>query len=146
MAVQLVPLGSYWNCAKPLAGLAVIDPDCPLVTSLMFAWTPFVVSCSATCRLSPDAMKRSRVRFGVNVVSVESSGFAGACATPSLVTKANSNVSSPTLAKHVGFWVVPLTGSSSRLKMFMAAHHRTGSHVSAPTATAHVGHGTQPGG
>src|ERR1700693_4372034 len=146
MAVQLVPVGSYWNWANPLAGLAVIEPDCPLEMSLMFAWTPLVGSCRATCKWSPHAMKRSFVRLGVKVASVESSGLAGAGATPFLVTNANSKVSSPTLARQVGFWVVPLTGSSSRLKTFIAAHHLTGSHVPAPTATAQVGHGTHPGG
>ena len=91
-------------------------------------------------------MNRSFAGSGVYVVSVESIGFAGACETPFLVTNANWKVSMPTLAAHVAFWMVPLTGSSSRLKMFSAAHHLVGSHVLAPTATDQVGHGTQPGG
>src|SRR2546428_11610960 len=99
-----------------------------------------------TFRLSPDDMKRSRALLGVKVVRVELSGLAGAWATPSLVTKANSNVSKPTWAAQVAFMKVPLTGSSSRLKTFIAAHHLTGSQELAPTATAQVGQGTQPGG
>src|SRR6266849_8404699 len=98
------------------------------------------------CILSPDDMKRSRALSGVKVVRVASSGLAGAWATQSFVTKANSNVSIPILAAQLAFWNVPLTGSSSRLNTFIAAHQRTGSQALAPTATAQVGHGTQPGG
>ena len=75
-----------------------------------------------------------------------SSGFAGAWATPFLVTKANWKVSMPTFAAQVGFCRVPLIGSSNRLKTFIAAHHRVGLQVSAPIATDQTGHGTQPGG
>jgi hypothetical protein len=84
--------------------------------------------------------------FGVKVASVESIGFAGAWAMPFLVTNANWNVSRPTRLAQVEFCVVPATGSSSRLKTFIAAHHCVGLQVSAPMATAQVGHGTQPGG
>ena len=99
-----------------------------------------------SCRLSPEFMKRSCLGFGVKVARVESSGFAGAWATPLLVTKANWKVSMPTFAAQVGFCRVPATGSSSRLNTFIAAHHWVGLQVLAPTATAQVGHGTQPGG
>ena len=91
-------------------------------------------------------MNRSFPGLGVNVPSVESIGFAGACATPFRVMKANWNGSSPTLLRQVAFWMVPLTGSSNRLKTLRAAHHLVGLHVSAPIATAQVGQGTQPGG
>jgi hypothetical protein len=33
IASQLVPVGSYLICANPLLGLAVIDPDWPVVMS-----------------------------------------------------------------------------------------------------------------
>src|SRR6476620_2899864 len=99
-----------------------------------------------TCSRSPEFINKSSRGFGVKVASVESSGFAGAWATPLLVTNANWNVSMPTFAAQVGFWIVPATGSSNRLNTFIAAHHLVGLQVSAPTATAHVGHGTQPGG
>src|SRR3954451_8646019 len=95
---------------------------------------------------SPEFMKRSFFGSGVKMVSVESIGFAGACATPFLVTNANWKVSMPTFAAQVGFCRVPATGSSRRLNTFIAAHHFVGLHVPAPTATAQVGHGTQPGG
>src|ERR1700730_1663007 len=99
-----------------------------------------------TCSLSAGFMKRSRSLSGVKEVKVASSGLAGAWAPPSFVTKANSNVSIPTLAAQVAFCMVPLTGSSSRLNTFIAAHQRVGSQELAPTATAQVGQGTQPGG
>ena len=54
--------------------------------------------------------------------------------------------SSPALAAHVGFCVVPFTGSSDRLSMVSAAHHWVGSHDPAPAAIANVGHFTHPGG
>jgi hypothetical protein len=94
-----------------------------------------------TLSLSPDFMNRSVPSFGVKVSRVDCSWFAGPCATPFRVTNANWNVSIPTLAAHVGFCSVPFTGSSSRLNTFIAAHHLVGLQVSAPMATAHVGHG-----
>jgi hypothetical protein len=42
-----------------------------------------------SCSRSPEFMKRSCRALGMNVASVLSSGFAGACATPFFVTKAN---------------------------------------------------------
>src|ERR1700693_6313267 len=117
--VQLVPVGSYLICAKPLAALAVIDPDWPDVASLMTTWRPCAVSCRVTARLSPELMNRSLVGSGVKVASVLCSGLGGAWVLPFLVTKAKVKVSMPTLAAHVEFCRVPLTGFSSTLKMFM---------------------------
>src|SRR5262249_10394351 len=91
-------------------------------------------------------MSRVFAGSGVYVASVASIGFAGACETPLLVTNAKLKGSMPTLAAPVAFCVVPATGSSSRLKMFSAAHHLVGSQVPAPAATAHVGHPIHPGG
>src|SRR5215831_8247457 len=121
-----------------------MDPVCPVVRSLITACRPFCVSRRPTLRLSPEFMNRSLAGSGVNVARVESTGFAGAWETPFLVTKAKLKYSRPVLAAHVAFCVVPLTGFSERLKMFIAAHHLVGSQALAPTATAQVGHGIQP--
>src|SRR5438309_11057896 len=82
MPLQLVPVGANLICLKPFDGLAVIEPDLWLVRSLICAFTPWGVSWMDSARRSPEFMKRSCLAFGVNVFRVESSGFAGACATP----------------------------------------------------------------
>src|SRR5215469_1050319 len=112
----------------------------------MTVWRPFGLSCRCTCRLSPEFISRSLLRSGVKVARVDSTGFAGAWETPFLVTNAKLKYSVPVIARQVLLSRVPATGSSARLKMFIAAHHLVGSQLLAPTATAHVGHGTQPGG
>src|SRR5215472_8987952 len=146
MLLQLVPVGSYWTWPNPLAALAVIDPCCPVVWSLMTACSPFAVSPKDTFRASPELMNRSFFGSGVNVAVVDCTGFAGAEVRPFLVTKAKLTYSSPVVAWQVEFSTVPLTGSSARLKIFIAAHHLVGSHPLAPTATCQVGQGTHPGG
>src|SRR6478735_9200909 len=108
--------------------------------------SPSGVSCWVTSSWSPEFMNRSLDGSGVNVVRVESTGLAGAWLTPVLVTKAKFTYSIPTRAAQVGFCRVPATGSSESPKIFRAAHHLVGSQVLAPTATAQVGQGTQPGG
>src|SRR5215471_7494113 len=140
MLLQLVPVGSYWTWPNPLAALAVMDPVCPLVRSLMTVCSPFGVSRSDTLRLSPEFMNRSLFGSGVNVATVESTGFAGAVVRPFLVRNAKLTYSMvlPILAWQVGLRTVPLTGSWARLKMFIAAHHRVGSQPLAPTATCQV--------
>ena len=65
IALQLLPVGSYWIWTNPLDGLAVIEPDWWVDRSLISACKPFAVSCMATCRLSPEFMKRSCCGFGV---------------------------------------------------------------------------------
>src|SRR5215470_622768 len=143
---QLVPVGSYWTWPNPLAALAVIDPFCPVVWSLMAACSPFGVSFRDTFRLSPEFMNRS-LGLGVNVAVVEFTGFGVAVGRPFLVTNAKLTYSGlPILARQVAFWMVPATGSWARLKMFMAAHHLVGSQALAPIATCQVGQGTHPGG
>src|SRR5579872_586198 len=143
---QLVPVGSYWTWANPLAALAVIDPDSPVLRSLMAARSPFPVSLSDTFRLSPEFMNRSLAGSGVNVAVVESTGFGGAVGWPFLVRNAKLKYSSPpTCAAQVEFSTVPATGSSARLNMFIAAHHFVGSQPLAPAAICQVGQGTQPG-
>src|SRR6266851_7263268 len=73
--VQLVPVGSNLTWPNPLAALAVMDPVCPLVRSLMTARNPFGVSRRDTFRLSPDfheqvpgRIRRERGRGGVDGV------------------------------------------------------------------------------
>src|SRR6516164_6006381 len=100
----------------------------------MTACNPLGVSRMDTFRLSPEFMNRSFC------------GSGGASVLPFLLRNAKLTYSRPVLAAQVGFSVVPVTGFSARLKMFMAAHHLVGSHALAPTATCHVGQGTQPGG
>src|SRR5256712_8312784 len=146
MASQLVPVGSYRTCAKPLSGLALIDPVARAVTSLMTTRTPFEVSANETFSRSPELMNRSLFGSGVKVVSVESTGLAGACDRPFMVMNAKFTYSMPTRLAQVEFWKVPLTGSSDRPKMAIAAHHLVGSQPLAPMATAQVGQGTHPGG
>src|SRR5215472_2748385 len=146
MLTQLVPVGANCTWPNPLAALAVIDPVCPLVRSLMTACKPCGVSRRDTFRLSPEFMNRSFFGSGVSVAVVESTGFAGAVGTPFLVMNAKLTYSVPVTARHVGFSNSPLSGSWARLKMLIAAHHLVGSQPLAPTATCHVGQGTQPGG
>src|SRR6516164_6374752 len=144
---QLVPVGSYWTWPNPLAALAVMDPLCPVVKSLMTVCNPFGVSRRDTLRLSPEFMNRSFLGSGVNVAVVACTGFAGFVVRPFLVRNAKLKYSGlPIFARQVEFWKVPATGSSARLKMFIAAHHLVGSQALAPTATCHVGQGTHPGG
>ncbi len=91
-------------------------------------------------------MNRSVDESGVKVASVESIGFAGAWAIPLFVMNAKFTYSSPAFARQAALFVWPVTGFSERLSMFSAAHQCVASHELAPTATAHVGQGTQPGG
>src|SRR6516162_7518293 len=135
MFMQLLPVGANRTWPNPLAALAVIDPVCPLVWSLMTACTPFEVSWRDTARWSPELMNRSLLGSGVNVVRVDCTGFAGAWVTPFVVTNAKLSYSGlRILARHVLFWTVPVSGFSARLKMFIAAHHLVGSQPLAPVA------------
>ena len=59
MAVQDVPLGSYFTCANPLALLAVMNPVWPVVRSLIVTFRPFGVSVNDVFRWSPGFMNRS---------------------------------------------------------------------------------------
>src|SRR5215469_15537098 len=143
---QLVPVGAYCTWPKPLAALAVMDPVAPVVRSLMTARSPCWVSPMDTLMLSPEFISRSRFRSGVNVAVVDSTGLGVAVGRPFLVRNAKLTYSRPVLAAQVAFKVVPATGSSARLKMFIAAHHLVGSQALAPIATCQVGHGIHPGG
>src|SRR6516225_11268604 len=101
MLTQLVPVGAYWACPNPLAALAVIDPLCPVVWSLMTACNPFGVSRMDTFRLSPEFMNRSFCGSGVNVAVVDWTGFAGASVRPFLLRNAKLTYSRPVLAAQV---------------------------------------------
>src|SRR6266700_4267013 len=132
MLTQLVPAGSYLTWPKPFAALAVMDPVRPVDWSRMSACTPCGVSRRDTASRSPEFMNRSFAGTGVNVAVLDCTGLAGAPVRPSLVTNAKLRYSRPVLAAQVAFWVVPATGSSDRLSMVIAAHHRAGSHPLAP--------------
>src|SRR6266704_2758200 len=121
-----------------------MDPVCPVFRSWMTARSPCGVSPMDTLMLSPEFMNRSLAGSGVNVASVDCTGFAGAEVRPFLVRNAKLTYSRPVTAAQVWFSTVPLTGSWARLKMFIAAHHLVGSQPLAPTATRQVGQGTQP--
>src|SRR5579859_996519 len=140
MLTHDVPVGANFTWPKLLAPLAVIEPLWPEVRSWMITVKPLAVSCMSTVSSSPLSMNRSLAGSGVNVASVEFTGFAGACATPFLVMKAKLTYSRPACAWQVGFRNCPLTGFSDRLSMFSAAHHLVASQL------APGGHSTQPGG
>src|SRR5262252_5529613 len=104
MLTHLVPVGLYWTWPNPLAALAVMDPLCPVVRSLMTACNPCGVSRMDTARLSPEFISRSFFRSGVNVAVVDCTGFAGASVRPFLVRNAKLRYSGlPMVARQVGF-------------------------------------------
>src|SRR5215813_410384 len=140
MLVQLVPVGAYWTSPKPLEVLAVIDPDWPVVRSLITTWNPPVVSCRRTVRVSPEFMNRSLAGSGVKVAKVAFTGLAGAWATPFLVMNAKFTYSIPVMAAQVGLSCWPVFMFCDRLSMFSAAHH------CAAAQLLPAGHGAQPGG
>src|ERR1700726_651561 len=95
-----------------------------------------------TTSLSPEFMNRSAEWFGVKVASVELTGLGGAPAggCPLLVMNAKFTGSTPTRFAQVAFCSCPVTGFSSRLSMFSAAHHLV------PSQLSPAGQGTNPGG
>src|SRR6267142_1736331 len=70
VCVQVAAVGSKLTWAKPLATLAVIDPEPPLVTSLRATTRPALESWIERLIWSPASMNRSVAGFGVNVASV----------------------------------------------------------------------------
>src|SRR5215472_12725475 len=77
MFTHAVPVGAHWTSPNPLAALAVMDPDWPVVRSLIRTWNPVDVSPIATDNVSPECMNRSSLLLGVTVARVESTGLAG---------------------------------------------------------------------
>src|SRR5579871_358746 len=111
MFLQVVPDGAYLTCPKPLAALAVMEPLCPVVRSSIVVTRPWAESCRLTLSLSPDPMKRSAARLGVNVSSVDCTGFGGelGCGCPLLVMKAKLTYSTPVTDAHFELSVWPVT-------------------------------------
>ena len=81
MLLQDDPLGSNLTCPKPLALLATIDPDWPVVRSLSVTFRPLEVSAKATDTWSPEFMYRS-FELGVKVALVAFTGLAGPFGLP----------------------------------------------------------------
>src|SRR5215472_9404766 len=117
-----------------------MDPDWPVVRSLIWTANPFDVSPMATDNVSPECMNRSSLLSGVRWASVASTGLAGVCATPFFVMNAKLTYSTPVCAAQVGFSVCPVLRFSEKLSMVNAAHQRVGAQLS-PN-----GFFTQPGG
>ena len=104
MLLHSLPVGMNCTSPNPLAALAVIEPDSPVVTSFTPVKSPCAVSWMLTVSSSPPLMKRSREESGVKVAPVASTGFAGACDVPLWVRKAKFGYSRPTT-----FWQVELS-------------------------------------
>ena len=117
------------TCANPLATLAVIEPDCPVVRSWISVTRPSAESWIEMSSWSPAFMNRSVLGFGVNESSVRSSGAAGACGTPLLVMKAKLAGSIPTVDRQSALFGTPLFWSLLKLKIAMAAHHLVASQL-----------------
>src|SRR5260370_20426687 len=97
--------------------------DWRLVRSLITTWKPADVSCRSTVSVSPDCIIRSELGSGVKVARVESTGLAGAWATPLRVMNAKLTGSMPTVLRQdllfasPGFWLLFYES------MVKAAHH-----------------------
>src|SRR5258708_37220495 len=108
--LHVLAFGANTTCPKPLAMLAVIEPDVPCVRSLMTTWNPAGVSCKATVRVSPEFMNRSLVGSGVVTAGFVTNeiGLAGACATPFFVMNPKFTVSSPTVFRQAALLGTPV--------------------------------------
>src|SRR5260370_13170847 len=115
---------------KSLATLAVIAPDWPLVRSLITTWKPADVSCKSTVSVSPDCIIRSALGSGVKVARVESTGLAGACATPLRVMNAKLTGSMPTELRQAALLSTPVFWLRLNQSIVSAAHHLLGSQPS----------------
>src|SRR5262245_64354436 len=115
MLVHDLPVGANATSPKPLAALAVIEPDSPVVRSRTPVNRPCAVSWMLTASWSPPFMKRSRPASGVYVAPVASTGFAGAWDAPSCVRKAKFGYSTPpTVSAHVVLSSWPVLSFSVR--------------------------------
>src|SRR6266581_782230 len=97
----------------------------------MRTWKPAGVSCRVTTSLSPEPMNKSLLGSGVKVASVESTGLAGACATPFLVMKAKLTGSTPTLLRQSALLFAPVFWFWLKLSIVSAAHHCVASQLTA---------------
>src|SRR5215472_18921431 len=141
MLLHALPVGMNWTSPKPLAALAVIEPDSPVVRSFTPVKSPCGVSWMLTVSSSPPFMNRSREGSGVNVAPVAWTGFAGACDVPLRVRKAKFGYSRPTTFWHVALSTWPVLSFSARLQITMATHHLVASQLMPP-----LWKGAQPGG
>src|SRR5450631_808120 len=117
-------LGANFTWPNPLAPLAVIEPDWPVVASLTVVCRPCAVSCSETLNESPWFRNRSSLWLGVPEASGSKLiGFGGPCGLPLLVRYAKLTYSTPVVAAHVEFSSCPVTGFSDRLSMLRDTHH-----------------------
>jgi hypothetical protein len=132
--------GSKFTCANPLSTLAVIDPDSPLVTSLISVTRPSAESWIEMSSWSPASMNRSVVGLGSNDSPVKSSGAGGESGSPLSVMNAKFAGSMPTVFRQSALLLMPWFWSRLRLKIAMAAHHLVASQLMASS------NGTHPGG
>jgi hypothetical protein len=126
--------------AKPLATLAVIDPDLPVDRSSILVTRPAGESWMDSSSRSPARMNRSLAGSGVNAASVRSSGAGGACGLPLRVMKAKLAGSIPTVFRQSALLGTPVFWSLLKLKIAIAAHHLVASQLMP------FSNDTQPGG
>src|SRR5439155_25390182 len=132
-SVQVVALGAYLICPKPLATLAFIEPDCPVLRSLITTSKPSAVSCMDTVTVSPECIIRSLLGSGVKVAPFASSGLAGPVAFPLRVMNAKLTGSTPALLRQSALLMPPAPAMfrfSVNESMLRAAHHLVGSQLS----------------
>src|SRR5215469_7637918 len=144
LTLHALAFGANTTCPKPLAMLAVIEPDVPCVRSLMTTWKPAGVSCRSTTSLSPEFMNRSWVGSGLWTAGFVANeiGLAGACATPLVVMNAKFTGSRPTVLRQAALLTTPLFWSSEKLSIVSAPHHFVASQLMPPGKLI----GAQPGG
>src|SRR5215472_13328874 len=132
ISAQDVPVGAYLIWPNPLAADAVIEPVWPVLRSTSTARRPCEVSCRLTLMWSPARMNSTLGLVGLpEVRGLNCSGLGGPIGLPECVRKAKFTYSVPPRISpvHVGLSVVPLTGSSDRLSIVIAAHHCRGSQL-----------------
>src|SRR5579862_615362 len=116
--------GANFTWPNPLAALAVMDPEVPVVTSLTTACNPLGVSCSCTVNRSPWLRNSTLRGFGVPDFSAwNCTGLGGPCGMPLCVRYAKFTYSSPTVASQVEFSCLPVSELRARLSMVSATHH-----------------------
>src|SRR5260370_39865147 len=81
------------------------------------------VSCRSTVSVSPDCIIRSELGSGVKVARVESTGLAGAWATPLRVMNAKLTGSMPTVLRQDLLLASPVFWLLLNESMVKAAHH-----------------------
>jgi hypothetical protein len=109
--------------AKPLAALAVIEPDWPLVRSLSPTCSPLFVSWMSMVTASPGCIINTLLGEGSNVPCVAPSGEGGPIGVPFLVMNAKLAGSTPTVFRQALLLFTPVFWFELKLKMAIAAHH-----------------------